>query len=169
MKQNKFISSLQTFLGVTKSELFFIAIVIVGLIAGIIIKMTGEKDTHSIGRQIDMVYRALDSLAEVEKTTYTGADLRGNKIRQLVAGDTVVKPDEIFPASKKKTLPSAPVNINTASKEELMKLPGVGSATAEKIIAYRSIHPFYKPSDIMKIKGIGKKKFAKMKQYIVVK
>ena len=61
------------------------------------------------------------------------------------------------------------ININSASKVELMKLPGVGEATAMKIIEFRKSSPFKKPEDIMKVKGIGIKKFEKMKQYIITK
>ena len=49
------------------------------------------------------------------------------------------------------------VNINTASKSELMKLKGVGREIAEKIIEYREKNgPFKKPEEIRKITGIGK-------------
>jgi len=48
-------------------------------------------------------------------------------------------------------------------------LPGVGESTADKIILYRENHNgFRKIEDIMKIKGIGKKKFEKLKPYIKV-
>ncbi len=61
------------------------------------------------------------------------------------------------------------ININTASKEELMKLKGVGAKMAEKIIQYREKTPFEKPEDVMKVKGIGKKVFEGNKDEIVVK
>ncbi len=61
------------------------------------------------------------------------------------------------------------ININTASKEELIKLPGIGESMAEKVIQYRNEHNGFKKSeDIMKVKGIGKKKFEKLKPYITV-
>ena len=60
------------------------------------------------------------------------------------------------------------VNINTASIEILTKLPGVGEKTAEKIIEYRKSYGKFKSSeDIMNVKGIGKGKYEKMKDFIL--
>jgi len=67
-----------------------------------------------------------------------------------------------------KKLPSAPIDLNTASKAQLMMLPGVGEKTADAIIETRKQHPFRKPEEIMKVKGIGEKKFENMRPYIVV-
>ena len=62
------------------------------------------------------------------------------------------------------------VNINTASKEELTALTGVGPVTAERIIEYRQkIGPFKNIEEITKVKGIGEKTFLKIKDLIVVK
>ena len=58
------------------------------------------------------------------------------------------------------------VNINTASKEELMSLKGIGSATADAIIAAR---PFNEIDDIKKVKGIGAGIFEGIKGEIIVK
>lgn len=55
------------------------------------------------------------------------------------------------------------VNINTASIEELSTLSGVGQKTAEKIVAYRKDHKFKSTSEIMEIKGIGTKRYEKIK------
>lgn len=61
------------------------------------------------------------------------------------------------------------VNINTASADELQKLPGIGPAMAGRIIAYRQESPFQTPEDLMQVTGIGEKKFAKMKPFVKVK
>jgi len=61
------------------------------------------------------------------------------------------------------------VNINRAGAEELDLLPGVGPATAQSILEYRkAAGGFARPEDLMNVKGIGPKKFAAMKQWVVV-
>lgn len=61
------------------------------------------------------------------------------------------------------------VNINTASKEELMTLKGIGEAKADDIIAYRDSHGgFRKIEDVMKISGIKNSAFEKIKNDITV-
>lgn len=62
------------------------------------------------------------------------------------------------------------VNINEASKAELMKLAGVGPGGAQKIIEYRHAHgPFKKAQDLEKVDGVGKGVIEKNAGRIVVK
>jgi len=60
------------------------------------------------------------------------------------------------------------ISLNTATEAELTQLPGVGAATARKIVAFRNQHRFQVIEDIMKIPGIGPAKFAKMKALLVL-
>ena len=62
------------------------------------------------------------------------------------------------------------VNINTASADELQRLPGIGPAMAERILAYRQEnHGFQRAEDLMQVSGIGSKKFAKLQPFVRVK
>ena len=61
------------------------------------------------------------------------------------------------------------ININTANKEQLMKISGVGKTKAEAIISYREKNgDFKKKEDITKVRGIGKATFDKIKDKIEV-
>ena len=52
------------------------------------------------------------------------------------------------------------LDINAASAEELMELPGIGAVLAERIVAYRQVWgPFQQIQDIMNVKGIGEARF----------
>lgn len=61
------------------------------------------------------------------------------------------------------------VNINTADSDELQSLPGVGEATARKIIESREQEgPFATPDDVKRVSGIGEKKYAALSDLITV-
>ena len=61
------------------------------------------------------------------------------------------------------------ININTANKEQLMKISGVGKTKAEAIISHREKNgDFKKKEDITKVRGIGKSTFEKIKDKIEV-
>lgn len=60
------------------------------------------------------------------------------------------------------------INLNRATKEDLMSLDGIGDKTAEAIIKYRDENGFNEIEDIMKVPGIGKGKFYKIKDDITL-
>jgi competence protein ComEA len=64
---------------------------------------------------------------------------------------------------------SAPINVNSASVAQLEALPGIGRATAERIVEYRQKNGgFKKLEDLMNVQGIGEKSFLKLKPLITV-
>ena len=60
------------------------------------------------------------------------------------------------------------ININSATQEELMTLPGIGESKAKDIITYRSEKPFKSIEDIKNVPGIGESLFAKIKENITI-
>jgi competence protein ComEA len=64
---------------------------------------------------------------------------------------------------------SSPVNLNTATTNDLQTLPGIGKSTAARILEYRQKNGgFRKIEDLMNVKGIGEKSFLKLKPLITL-
>ncbi len=60
------------------------------------------------------------------------------------------------------------VNLQTASAEELQRLPGIGPSKAEAIIAQRTRTPFRRIEDILRVRGIGRATFRRLRPYLSV-
>ena len=68
-----------------------------------------------------------------------------------------------------KEAPASPININTATAQQLVTLPGVGPSMAKAIIDFRSRNgPFRRVEELLIIKGMSKKKLAKLRPYLKV-
>jgi competence protein ComEA len=68
-----------------------------------------------------------------------------------------------------KPAPTAKVNLNTASIEQLTTLPGVGPKLAARIVEYRQKSgTFRSPQELMNVKGVGEKNFAKIEAWLSV-
>ena len=74
-------------------------------------------------------------------------------------------PDQSVIHVPKKTTKTK-ISINGANAQQLQQLPGIGPAMAQRIIAYRNQKPFSSLTDIMKVKGIKEKLYAKIKDAI---
>jgi competence protein ComEA len=73
------------------------------------------------------------------------------------------------PVQKPAATAAAPVNLNTATAEQLATIPGVGAKMAERIIDYRQKNGgFKKIEDLMNVSGVGEKSFLKMKPLVTV-
>jgi competence protein ComEA len=64
--------------------------------------------------------------------------------------------------------PGVPIDLNTATAEQLDTLPGIGEVTANQIIAYRSEHPFRSVDDLRQVPGIGDRRFELLKDLVTV-
>jgi competence ComEA-like helix-hairpin-helix protein len=65
--------------------------------------------------------------------------------------------------------PPAPVNLNTATSEELQLVPGIGPVTADKILQMRKSYGAFKSvDDLRAVRGIGPKRLEKMRKYLTI-
>ncbi len=75
-----------------------------------------------------------------------------------------------FSSYKRKLPAKKSIDINQAGKNKLIQLPGIGEKTAEKIISYRKLSGGFKNlAEVKNVKGIGNKKFNRIKKYIYIK
>jgi comEA protein len=75
----------------------------------------------------------------------------------------------IAPCSANKKPPESPVNLNTATSEQLQQVPGIGPVTADKILQMRKSYGAFKSvDDLRAVRGIGPKRLEKMRKYLTV-
>lgn len=61
------------------------------------------------------------------------------------------------------------VDLNASTSKELQQLPGIGKGLAKRIVEYRTTNgPFKNVEELIKVRGIGKKTFAKMKDRLAI-
>lgn len=159
----KFLNRARSF-GMTRNETVVIVFLVSVSLFGGVLNYFRDDAPKNVSDYRDL-YKEHDSLF-IERSTV---------VAQLTEADTTkpVHAEETQQAGNQKTKSAAladrRININTASQQLLLQLPGVGPSTADKIIAYRKQQgKFQSIDEIMNVKGIGQKKFEKMKTYICV-
>ncbi len=111
------------------------------------------------------VYEAVDLAGGFLKD----ADLSGINQAQILEDETQIYIPTKAETKQTQAVEDGKVNLNTATKEELMTLPGVGESKADSIISYRQDKGrFKKIEDIMEISGIKEGLFQKIKDDITV-
>ena len=157
--------------GFTKQDLIIIAFLLTALIAGVIIKLSGwnavttydysSADKNFI-QHTDSAFTKLDN-----KPLTKEQEEKLSSIKKF--SDSLYSEKDISTADKSELLAGKKININNALTGDLTSLPGIGEIMAERIIEYRDkIKGFKKTEDIMNVKGIGEKKFGKIKEYITI-
>lgn len=161
----------------TKNELKAILFMTLVLLSGLSIKyiknLTSDNSFIFDYSESEETFKRLSgssaNLLTKDSSDRTGSGSSVTISDKLKSAEDSLKSTEKKKSKKEEKLKPKSININTATKEILIMLPGIGESTAEKIINYRETHNgFKKIEHIMKVKGIGKKKFEKLKEYITI-
>jgi competence protein ComEA len=151
----KLLKRVQEFAAFTKNEQKIFLFLSIVFVAGVSVKAYRAYFTPPPVRQFD--YSASDKEFE-ERSKYLTSALPAEGTNDTTTNKTAGR------SVKKK------VNLNTATKDELVSLPGIGEGIAEQILIYRDEHgEFSTVEQLRKIKGIGPKKFEKLRPHVKTK
>jgi competence protein ComEA len=149
--------------GFKKQEIYLVLGVVALLVSSLIIKAVYQQELpyfdYSV-RQDEVRLAAENSFKK---------NIDSEKLNRIISvSDSLEALPEFQSSGKNIFTPGNKLNISKAYAGDLELLPGIGRVIAERIIAYRDDHGFKDIRDIMKVKGIGKVKFEKIKDFITV-
>lgn len=159
-------------IGFTQTEIKVILFLVITFIAGFGIKIYKENSTEEY-KSYD--YSKEDSLFSFyRKNAEKNLEIekhKGNKDKFDSKAEVLDFKSNRFNEKKKQPLPAEKsIDLNTTDLETLIKLPGIGTITAQKIIDLRTERGnFEHLNELMDVKGIGKSKFSKIKKFLYIK
>lgn len=156
-------------LSLTSTEFNLISLVGSAFLFGLFLNLVFNLSHKS--KLLEFDYSSIDSLF------YSSDNLDEENFNKLLKSDFVYKQEVLdFNTAKFKNIsrkvvpPEKSIDINLAKIDQLVLIPGIGEKTANAIIELRKkLGKFNKLEDLKKVKGIGDKKFEKIKKYVYIK
>jgi competence protein ComEA len=160
----RFFASLQQTFGFTRNEILVILFLTVTFLIGLGIRWYNDSAKRAGAPVHEFDYSRSDSIF-LERSKKLAALSDPAKTRSLRP-----ERDGSTPRKAVRALSPSSININTATKDDLMQLPGIGESYAERIILDREDHGSYTSvDDLMRVKGIGKKTMERIRPFVTIK
>ncbi|MDH3252756.1 MAG: helix-hairpin-helix domain-containing protein [Ignavibacteria bacterium] len=146
------ITKLQQVFGFTRNEVKVVLFLSTTLLAGLWIRWSEVLSPRPDAGQFD--YSETDR--EFLRRASAGPD-----------SGFAVPPEKPTVRENPQTLEPGEINLNTGSKSDLMRLPGIGEEYAERIVLYRQDNgPFRSIEELKNVKGIGKKRLDQIRRFL---
>jgi len=150
-------STFQQLFGFSRNELKVVLFLALTFLAGLAIRWT--KSLHDEPGEFD--YSKEDSVFLERSQQFL--------LSRPSEDSTATRPRRKAKQQPEEKLKPNSIDINNASKDQLMRLPGIGEAYAERIILYRDDHgPFRSVEELGHVKGIGKKTIARLRPFVTI-
>ncbi len=131
-----------------------------------VIDMAGGLKSTAVTSNINLSKKVT---SEMVIYVYTKSELTTAKTTKIISDEKIlITTEPVKDESNSDQNTRKLININVASKTELMTIPNIGESKADSIIIYRTENKFNKIEDIMNVSGIGESVFAKIKEFITV-
>ena len=79
-----------------------------------------------------------------------------------------VPPGSVTAGKAKRAVGTGVLNLNTATLDQLDALPGISPKVASGMVAERAARPFSRPEDVMRVRGVSKQRFERLRQHLTV-
>ncbi len=154
-------------LGLTRQERGIVAFLVAGLVLGSLVTIYKRDLNPPELPQVDAAtVAAFDSISQqLDKEDRAAA----RRVELGSASRQKTHRVQNGAGQVNKTAPTAPIDINVANEEALIRLPGIGKVTARRIVVYRQQHGrFRRLQDLRKVRGIGPKVLEKIAPLITL-
>lgn len=131
-----------------------------------VINLAGGLTDSANTRYINLSKKVTDEMSII---IYSNDEINKNKENNIVIIEepcvcSTIKNDACLKDVNDNNL----ISISTATKKELLEIPGIGESKADAIIQYRENNKFTSIEDVMNVKGIGQSLFDAIKEYITI-